>query len=165
MEHHLQKFNKSTKCDPKIITYFILDSKISSVLSAVLILAPYRKLISTTAVLENIFNQALEGGYRRLVGANVFFLKEHVYSYSRWRTLTFFYNGWKMMGSGFICCGKQVKIWLTFFSFFWEIKLGASQSFGGRSNFHFKLCTDSKRLLWNPLAGYPLGWKLLCNNG
>ena len=52
MEHHLQKFNKSTKCDPKIITYFILDSKISSVLSAVLILAPYRKLISTTAVLE-----------------------------------------------------------------------------------------------------------------
>ena len=164
MEHHLQKFNKSTKCDPKIITYFILDSKISSVLSAVLILAPYRKLISTTAVLEFLIRR-----WKADIGAQsalmFFFLKEHVYPYSRWRTLTFFYNGWKMMGSGFICCGKQVKIWLTFFSFFWEIKLGASQSFGGRSNFYFKLCTDSKRLLWNPLAGYPLGWKLLCNNG
>ena len=120
MVHHLKKSNKSTKCDPKGQNYHLqplyLNLEKTRRAKRWSLLAPRRKLAPRRCLNSN-FNQALEGGYRRLVGANVF-LKVDVYPYSRWRTLTFFLQWLENGGKWVICCGKQVKIWLTFFGIF-----------------------------------------------
>ena len=75
MVHHLKKSNKSTKCDPKGQNYHLqplyLNLEKTRRAKRWSLLAPRRKLAPRRCLNSN-FNQALEGGYRRLVSANVF---------------------------------------------------------------------------------------------